>query len=302
MYLLTLRQLKIFIFVCKTGSMTKTAEKLYMTQPAVSQTILDLEDNLNVRLFDRIKNSLVLTNTGEILLEYSQKIIHLLEETEDVIDRIANIKKGSLRIGASMTIGTYLLPEILNGFRGRFTGVDLPLVVDNTVLIVDKILNNELDLALVEGPVNSPDIIIEPYCGDSLSLVCSKEHHWSQRDYIEPAELEGEELIMREEGSGTRDLIENIFLKHNISYNIGHTINNFEAIKRVVSANLGISLIPAIGIKNELKERELKEIRLKGIGFKRLFKVIYHKDKFLTGLFREFHDYMYKYKERNLAY
>ncbi|WP_230868391.1 LysR family transcriptional regulator [Iocasia frigidifontis] len=298
--MLSLRQLRIFIFVCKTGSMTKTAEELYMTQPAVSQTILDLEDSLNVRLFDRIKNSLVLTNTGEILLEYSQKIIHLMEETEDVIDRIVNIKQGGLRIGASMTIGTYLLPEILNGFRERFSGVDLPLIVDNTVLIVNKILNNELDLALVEGPINSPDIIVEPYCEDSLSLVCSVEHHWSQRDYIDPAEIEGEKLIIREEGSGTRDLIQNTFLQHNVLYNIAHTINNFEAIKKAVSANIGISLIPAIGIKKEIKKGELKEIRLEDISFKRLFKLIYHKDKYLTGLFKEFYDYIYEYKDKKL--
>ncbi|QTL99880.1 LysR family transcriptional regulator [Iocasia frigidifontis] len=297
---MSLRQLRIFIFVCKTGSMTKTAEELYMTQPAVSQTILDLEDSLNVRLFDRIKNSLVLTNTGEILLEYSQKIIHLMEETEDVIDRIVNIKQGGLRIGASMTIGTYLLPEILNGFRERFSGVDLPLIVDNTVLIVNKILNNELDLALVEGPINSPDIIVEPYCEDSLSLVCSVEHHWSQRDYIDPAEIEGEKLIIREEGSGTRDLIQNTFLQHNVLYNIAHTINNFEAIKKAVSANIGISLIPAIGIKKEIKKGELKEIRLEDISFKRLFKLIYHKDKYLTGLFKEFYDYIYEYKDKKL--
>lgn len=280
--------------------MTKTAEELYMTQPAVSQTILDLEDSLNVRLFDRIKNTLVLTNTGKILLEYSQKIIHLVKETEDVIDRIVNIKRGSLRIGASMTIGTYLLPKILNGFRERFSEVELPLVVDNTVLIANKILNNELDLALVEGPVNSSDVIIEPYCEDSLSLVCSVEHHWFQRDYVDPVEIEGEELIIREQGSGTRDLIQNTFLQHNVLYNIGHTINNFEAIKKAVSANIGISLIPAIGIEKEVKRGELKEIILKDIKFKRLFKLIYHKDKYLTGLFKEFHDYIYEYKDKNL--
>ncbi len=297
---MNLRQLRIFIFVCKTCSMTETAKELYMTQPAVSQTILDLENELNIRLFDRIKNRLVLTNTGDILLNYSKKIIHLLEEAEDVLDKIANIQAGKLRVGASMTIGTYLLPEVLSSFNKKYTGIDLPLVIDNTVLIVSKILNNEIDIALVEGPVESQDIIIEPYCEDELALVCSKEHPWSKKNYIEPAEIKKENLIIREEGSGTRNIVKTTFLQHNLSYNIKHTLNNFEAIKKAVSANIGISIIPEIAIKRELEEEELKKIEIRNIKFKRLFKVIYHKDKYLTKLFKQFYKYIYEYKKPNI--
>lgn len=278
--------------VCETGSMTETAKKIHMTQPAVSQTILDLEEELNVKLFDRIKNKLVLTNSGKVLLNYSQKILRLVKETEDVIEQITNIKKGELRIGASMTIGTYLLPELIKKFKRIYSGIKLPLVIDNTDFIVDKILGNELDIGLVEGRVDLEDIIIKPFQNDELCLICSRDHHWAEKKIIEPAAIKEADFIIREEGSGTREIIKRTFYKHNLACNIKHVFNNFEAIKNAVAANIGVSIVPEIAVSEEIKRGEIVKVDIKDIQLKRKFNIIYHKDKYHSELFKQFLNYL----------
>ncbi|SJZ33665.1 selenium metabolism-associated LysR family transcriptional regulator [Selenihalanaerobacter shriftii] len=289
---MTLRALEIFITVCETGSMSAAARKLYMTQPAISQTILGLEDKLNVRLFDRIKKRLILTHAGEIFLRYSKRIVNLINEAENAMTDIANLKLGQLRIGASMTIGTYLLPDIISAFNKKHQDVELPFIIDNTKIIRKMILNNEIDIAFIEGPINSNDIIIEPFFDDELYLVCSIRHEWANKDSISSEKIRNESFIMREKGSGTREVIENTLKQFNLSYEIKHVLNNIDAIKKAIEANMGISILPKIAIKKEIVEGKLAKIKLDNIKFKRKFKIIYHKDKYHSPLFNKFIDYI----------
>ncbi|MBM7624572.1 LysR family transcriptional regulator [Sporohalobacter salinus] len=293
-YNLNLRELKIFVTVCKTGSMSKTAEKLYVTQPAISQTISDLEEKLNVKLFDRIKRNLNLTHSGKILLKYSQKVLLLIDETQNTIEDIANMKQGQLSIGASMTIGTYLVPNIIQNFSQEFENIKLPFIIDNTSIIERMILDNEIDIGLVEGPIKSEDIIVKPFFDDKLYLVCSLKHKWANKKKINPKEIKTEELIMREEGSGTRAVIENNLYQANLEYNIKHVLNNIEAIKKTIEANMGISFLPKISIEEEIKQNKLVAKEIEGINFTRQFRIIYHKDKYRSPLFKEFINYLHQ--------
>lgn len=292
---MNLRALRVFKTVCETKNMTAAGQKLHMTQPAVSQTIINLENNLNVKLFERIKNGLELTYSGEVLFNYSQKIIRLLSESEEVIKQISNLKKGRLRIGASMTIGTYLLPYIINEFKNKYQELKMPLVIDNTDHIVAKILENDLDIGFVEGPFSSAEIISEFFIKDELCLVASPDYFSVNNKNIKLEDLDKEKFILREQGSGTRDIALNKLEALNIKYNIKHVLNNFEAIKKAVAANMGVSILPKLAIEREVETGELVKINIKDMEITRDFRIIYHKDKYHSLIFTHFMDFLDNY-------
>lgn len=282
------KKLKVFTTVCDCGSMSRAAKKLYMTQPAVSQAILELEEELDVHLFDRINKKLLLTYPGEVLLEYARRILVLVEEAQSTMKDIANMNTGKLRIGASTTIGTYLLPEIIRTFGQKFKNIDIPFAIDNTGVIEKMLLENSIDIGLVEGPIHSKEIIVKPYMDDELFIICSKNHLWAARKIIDPGTISEQNIIIREQGSGTREVFENTMSKHNIPYSIKHVLNNTEAIKKAVEANIGVSVVSEIAIKEEIKSGRLVKINLEGVRFLRKFNIIYHKDKYHSKLFEEF--------------
>ncbi|MGB9679396.1 MAG: selenium metabolism-associated LysR family transcriptional regulator [Minisyncoccia bacterium] len=289
---MNLREIKIFLTVCECGSMSDAARKLYMTQPSISQTISELEEELNVKLFERISKKLFLTYPGKILQEHGKKIIMLLNEVQNNILDIANMNTGRLRIGASTTIGIYLLPDLIGEFNKEYKNIELDFTIDNTGIIEKILLENIVDIGIVEGPVHSKDIVVKPYIYDELYLICSKEHKWAREKSIKPEAIEEENLIIREQGSGTREVFDNTMFKHNYKYNIKHVLNNTEAIKKAVEANIGVSCISKIAIKEELKSGKLMKIDVAGIEFKRELNIIYHKDKYHTKLFDEFINYL----------
>jgi len=264
-----------------------------MTQPAISQTIIELEENLEVKLFERIKKKLILTHPGRILLNYSRRILILTEEAENTITDIAKMNQGRLRIGASMTIGTYLLPKIIKDFQTKYQNIELPFIIDNTSVIEEMILNNKIDLALVEGPIKSTEITIKPFFDDQMIIICSPQHKWAKRELIEPSEIEEEKFITREKGSGTREVIENTLVKFNLSYQPKYILNNIEAIKKSVEANIGISILPEIAVKKEMEEDKIVKVSIEKIDFTRKFQLIYHRDKYHSNLFNEFVNHMF---------
>ena len=289
---MNLRQLKIFQAVSREKSMSATAEKLHITQPAISQTISNLEEELEVKLFERLNRSLVLTNTGQILLDYSTRILNLVEEAEQTISDISNLEKGRLRIGASMTIGTYLLPPILNQFHDQYPELEIKFIIDNTEVIERMVLENEIDLGLVEGPTPNQNIIRDPFFDDHLLLICPAQHDWAQQEVIRAEKLATEPFIMREKGSGTREVIINTLAQQQLDCNLQHTLNNIEAIKKAVIANIGVSILPKIAIQAELANEELATVKIKNVNFQRKFNFIYHRDKYKSKLFNKFTNYI----------
>lgn len=289
---LNLRQLRIFRSVSQEESMSQAAKKLHITQPAISQTISSLEKELSVKLFERLNRRLVLTNTGHILLDYSTRILNLVEETEQTIDDISNLAEGKLRIGASMTIGTYLLPTIINEFQNQHPQLKIEFMIDNTEVIEGMVLENDIDLGLVEGPTPNDNIIREDFFDDHLLLVSAANHPWTKKDKIKPHQLKNEAFIMREKGSGTREVIINTLAQGQLNCNIIHTLNNIEAIKKAVISNLGVSVLPEISIKEELQDNQLTAVKIEGIEFKRKFNFIYHRDKYKSKLFLKFINYI----------
>jgi len=291
---MTLRDIEIFVTVCELKSMSAAAKKLYMSQPAVSQAISQIEGEFQVKLFDRISKKLSLTYPGEILYNYGRRILNLVSEAENIIYDVRNMRMGRLNVGASTTVGIYLLPKIIGEFRKKFS-VDIYFTIDNTAGIEKLILDNAIDLGIVEGPVHSRDIIVIPYIDDELYLVSSKNHRWAKKRIICPEEIENEDIIIREKGSGTREVFEETMARNNVRYRIKYVLNNTEAIKKAIEANIGVSVISRLAVEKEVKDGRLVKVDIENIKFERKFSIIYHKDKFKSNLLEEFIRHLYNY-------
>lgn len=283
---MTIRLFKIFVAVCETMNMTSAAERLFMSQSAVSQAIAELESQYEVRLFERLSRKLYLTQAGQKLLSYAHHIIRMTVEAEFEMKTL--VENGLIRIGASVTIGAYVLPKLVWEYKKINPQTEIQVLEDNTEMIEKYILNDKLDIALVEGEVTSEDIIVRPFMEDELVLIAGTGHRFAKIPLIEPIELEREDFIIREQGSGTRKTFENIMAVNNLNWKASWVCNNVDTIKAVVAQGLGVSIISERTVENEIASGLLSMSYIRGINFKRQFKIIYHKNKYFTEQMERF--------------
>lgn len=283
---MTLRHLRIFIEVCDSGGMTAAAEKLYMAQPSVSQAIAELEGHYNVKLFERLGRKLYITAAGNRLLSYARHIINLNERLEREIRVIS--ENGILRVGASVTVGTCILSEVIKAFLNRCLNVEVTTTVDNTKVIEEMILFDKIDIGLVEGFIHSSDIIEEPFYDDELVLICHSKHPWTVKGYIAAEELDGCPFIIREKGSGTRELFEAEMAVAGLKWTTVGVYNNAEAIKNAVAAEMGVAVISRLAVEREVQRGDIKIVEIKGLHFMRKFNLVYHKNKFFSNALLKF--------------
>lgn len=283
---MTLRHLSVFICVCDEGNMTAAAEKLYIAQPSVSQSISELERYYNVKLFERLGRKLFITPAGQKLLTYARYIVNLNSEAAHAMRNLSN--SGVLRIGASVTVGTYTLNDIIKEFEVICPEVKIISSVDNTKVIEAMLLQDQVDIGLVEGKIHSQELIYEPFMEDELVLVCAVSHPWAQKLRITLAELNNMEFIVREEGSGTRELFETVMSANDVKWEIKGVHNNAESIKNAVKAGFGVTIISRMAIQAEIKRNELVTVEIDEISFQRKFGIVFHKNKYISTLINKF--------------
>lgn len=289
---MTLRHFQIFTTVCDTMNMTAAANLLYMSQSAVSQAIAELERHYDVCLFERLSRKLYLTEAGETLLGYARHIIRMNVDAENEM-RILN-QSGKVRVGTSVTIGACVLPSLAAALIKKYPTLSFEVTEDNTVHIEQLILQDKLDIGLVEGDIESPDILCRPFSEDTLVLICGKSHPFAARRYIEPHELEKENFILREIGSGTRKTFEEVMKQHGLSWTSTWTCNNADTIKAAVAEGIGVSVISGRAVQREVAAGLLCCIEIQGMIFTRQFKLVYHKNKYLTHAMKEFTSFCLK--------
>jgi DNA-binding transcriptional LysR family regulator len=277
---MTLRHYAIFICVCDENSMTGAAEKLHMAQPSVSQAIAELERHYNVKLFERLGRKLFISQAGKELLAYARHIVHLNEKTEDAMKDLS--EHGLIRVGASVTVGTYVLNTIIGRFMSLYPRIRILPMVHNTKSIAEMLLSDRLDIGMVEGKVQDVGLVAVPFMEDRLILVCAPSHEFACREMLECDELYNQNFIVREEGSGTRELFESVMTGRNIRWEIGGVYNNAEAIKQAVAAGLGLAVISRMAVHQEVDSGKLAVVDVKGVEFKRQFCLVYHKNKYLS--------------------
>ena len=283
---MTLRHLKIFVAVCDYKTITKASEALYIAQPSVSLAISELEEYYGVRLFDRISRKLYLTEAGEQVLGYARHITALFDEMEKSIRNAE--ASGTIRVGASVTIGTCLLPFYAQKFEQAFPHLSLSATVENSDVLEKMVLGNKLDLALIEGIPRSDQLIVAPFLDDELVAICGKENPLGRKKEVSAQELIREPLILREIGSGTRQLFDNAMTLHNLSVKPRWECISTQAILNAVRMNIGISMLPSRLVGNEIREGKLQRIPVKDLQLKRKFSIIYHKNKYLSSALQAF--------------
>lgn len=278
---MTIRHLKIFVAVCNNETLTATAESMNISQPSISQAIIQMEKYYNVKLFDRMSNKLYLTETGRKLLGYAKYITELFSEMENSMR--TELVSPVIRIGSSITIGRCLLPDYIAMYRKLNPKMVINVCVQSSGLLEKKILDNSIDFALVEGPVTSSQICVVPFMDDELILVCGKEYPLSSVKSITVNELSGLDFILREGESGSRAVFDAVMMSNGIDYNVIWHSDSTEAIKNAVMKNLGVTVMSRRLIAKELEAGDLKQIPIENIVFKRKFNLIYHQNKYLSA-------------------
>jgi len=272
-------KLNTFITLSKAKSYTKASKLLDITQPAVSQHIKYLEDYYGVCLIDKSSKEIKFTEEGKILLKYAEEIELIYTSIENRLrNKSAVIKTYS--IGASMTIGGYVLPPILGKYKKLYPNIDILLNVNNTEEILKSLVKESIDFGLVEGAFNKDKFKYKKFKDDNLVLAISPENKLSSKREIYINELYQENMILREKGSGTRELTEEKFKADGIdisSFRGVMEIGSISAIKSLVENNMGFSIISKETIKKELKSGTIKELKVKGINFNREFNFVYLK-------------------------
>lgn len=284
-------RLKTFLAVVRCGSLTHAAKELYVSQPAVTLQIHKLESEYNETLFYRRERGVELTPAGKILYEYAKRINRLYDEASEELGTLSGKMKGTLRVGATLTIGEYVLPSIMGKFKTQYPQVDILLEVENTQKIVELVASGLFDCGLVEGPFYNGMIRTEKLSSDELVIVCSPKHPLSEVDNISFEEILHEQFIMREPGSGTRKVFEDALTQAGYDVTKLKTLmqlGSTQAIKALVSQNLGLSVLSQWTVKEELKKGTLSRIKVSDINLQRSFNFIFKRDSRLSLITRRF--------------
>lgn len=284
------RRLQVFHTVARLLSFTKAAESLHMTQPAVTFQIRQLEEYFNTRLFDRTHNRISLTEAGEKVYEYSDRILGLYREMDNEIRLLTGEIIGVLVIGASTTVAEYFLPRLLGEFQALYPKVKLRLKVSNSMGIVHMIENNDIDIGLVESPVANKSLVVDVCWQDKLVLIVPPGHPLSSQDKIHVSELVKYPFVSREEGSGTRCVVSDYLDENGMSMSDLDLTMEFgspEAIKGAVESGLGISIVSESTLAKELELRTLAAVRLDP-PLQRPFSMVHQRQKFRLRAMQEF--------------
>jgi DNA-binding transcriptional LysR family regulator len=284
---ITLKQLEVFIAVAQEGNVTRAASQLNITQSATSMALADFETQLRRKLFDRVGKRLQLNDAGRLLLPKSIDTVARASEIEVLAGSGAEIA-GSLRIGASLTIGNYLMPGLMGSFMRRHPGTRMQLNVTNTRHVIQDVEQFHIDVGFIEGFCHDPEIEAIPWGEDELVIFCAIDHPLAQLDNVSDAELSKADWILREPGSGTREVFDNAVLGKLRTLNLVMELGHTEAIIRAVEAGIGISCSSRLTLTDALARKSLKVLRTPFLNLRREFFMLVHRQKYRTQALEEF--------------
>ncbi|TXN70482.1 LysR family transcriptional regulator [Methylobacterium sp. WL6] len=255
---LNLHLLRLFASVAQTGSFSRAADDLNVSQPAISRGVRDFELQVGCRLLDRGPRGVRVTREGEALLRYAKSLFAMERAAEEELRSLRELGEGILRIGASTTIATYMIPSYLGSFYKAHPGVEISIVSANTRAIATLLLEHAIDVALVEGPVDEPGIVSEAWLTDEMVLITSPEHAFAREiEPVDTARLNAETFICREPGSGTREIVAEVLRNNGIRPVRSLEIGSTEAIKQLVASGLGVAITSAAAIRDQITLRTL---------------------------------------------
>ena len=274
--------------VYQEESITRAAEKLHMTQPATSLAIREMEEYYHTKLFERSGRGIRVTSAGTRLYPSAARLLSLYDEMD------AEMKNwdtsGRLRIGSSISIGSCILPQLINRFSNKYPELELYVKVDSSEVIEQNILENHLDFALIEGSVHSEKLKSSVFLDDELVPVCSRFHPLAGAEDIELDSLKKEHFLMREPNSGTRQLADSSFALKNFQIKPTWESTSTAALINAVSIGLGISILPKRMLEKQLRMHQIASFTIRDLDLKRHYSLIYHENKFVSPTMQEFFD------------
>jgi DNA-binding transcriptional LysR family regulator len=277
-------QLHIFYTVSERGSFSAAAQTLHMTQPAVTMQIQALEDYFGTKLFDRSSKKIMLSEAGYALMPFALRSMQLMRETDQAMSSFTHMLEGRLQLGASLTIGEYVLPRLLGPFGREYPNISIMMKVMNTSQIMDEINKHQLNFGLIEAPVSHPDMVIEPVMGDELKLIVPRDHPLAGQAEVNLSDALAYPFVLREQGSGTRRVMEEQLVSKGLdpgAMKIVMELGSTGAVKSAVEAGLGITIISTSSVKHEVALGLLKIVNLQDASFKRQFYAIHLKSTLL---------------------
>ncbi len=280
--------LTIFDAVAREKSIGRAGRRLRISQPAVSKQLQLLEHTLGTALVDRLPRGVRLTAAGELLAGYTQRIMNLAAEAELALAELRGLRGGRLTVGASTTIGIYFLPELLARYRRLYPRIALNLEVANTDVIQQYLHERRVDIAVTEGFVHLPELQARVFLVDELVPIVPFGHPLSHARSVRLERFCAEPVLMREQGSGTREVIEAALGKKGVEITPLMTLGSTEAIKRSVSAGVGVSFVSSLTIQQELQDHRLATVALKGFRLERSLHVVQARDQSVSAAVRAF--------------
>ena len=301
----TLQQLRILKAVAAEKNFTKAAEVLYLSQPSLSKQIKTLEKNLDILLINRENNKISLTENGKVFLQYSERILALCEESCRALIDLKNGDRGNLTVGASQTIGTYLMPRVLALFAQNYPQIDLKVQVDSTRIIATSIIKREIDIALVGGEISNElkkKLTIQPFVSDELCLIVSKSHPFAVKEKIKKEDLYCLNFITLHSNSTIKRFIDNILYQNKIQTKELRTIlqlNSIEGIKTAVSLGLGAAFVSSSSIEKEIKLKQIKILEIENLNINRPLSIISNPECYKSKAFDFFYQELMRLKLRS---
>lgn len=282
----TLRQLEVFVAIGRSGNVSRAAEEIPLSQSATSTALGEFERQFGLQLFDRVGKSLRLNEVGRQLLPRAVELLDRANEVEDLLEGRSGF--GPLSIGATLTIGNYLTTLIVAKFLQRHPQAQVQLQVHNTATIVQQVAHYSLDLGLIEGDCNHPDLEVQPWIADELAMFCAPSHPLAGKKRVSLEQLLAEPWILREKGSGTRETFDRAMHNHHSRLNIRLELEHTEAIKRAVESGLGLGCISRLALKDAFRRGSLVPLDTPDLDLRRYFYFLWHKQKYQTAGMREF--------------
>lgn len=289
--MLSLYKLEIFATVVEAGSFSAAAERLLMTQSAVSQHVQDLEASLGAQLFTRGRRGVTLTTAGTTLHGYTRQILRLVAEAENAVTDVDHLAEGQVRIGATPGVNIYLLPEWIQAFRARYRNLTATLQTAITGEVIDGVLKHTLDIGFIEGELADgeyPRLAQQVLRDISLNVIIGPGHDWWTLESIPVDLLDGQPFVTRQSGSKTRIWVDDVLRQHDVQPDIVAELDNPESIKRVVITGMGVAIMPEYAIAAEVEAGTLRALVINDVPLNRTLKLVWDREALLspvTGAF-----------------
>lgn len=270
--------LRVFVTVVEQSHFSKAGELLNLSQPGVSLHVRNLENELGAKLLHRSPKQVRLTEAGAILYKHAKQILAHYEEAGQEIQMLQDQVTGSIHIGASFTIGEYILPAKLAEFANQYPQVNLQVTIGNTEEIIGAVRTNQLDIGFIEGQTVDADLSVIPYMKDEMIIVSPSSHPLSETMVVENEMLQNQVWVLREQGSGTRAFSDHFMQEAAINAKRTYIFNSSQGVKEAVAAGLGVAMLSRWIVRKELAMGEIKELRIRYNLLEREFSIIRHKD------------------------